>query len=232
MPMDPVTGAIIGGTISGAGNIAGGIFGKKKERKFRKEMAEYAYGKDLEMWNRQNIYNMPSAQMARLKQAGLNPNLVYGTGTVTGNVQGQMPKYNVPQLDYEIRAPQIAENLQTFSDFAMKQAQTKNVDADTIKKLVEAKVAGATQDPRIMLTRYQEEMANLKTIQEREKAQYYKPAAEAEIEKSQMGAKRAGLDVEMRTIELQLYETLKKVGIGSTAGRAINAILRTLFMKK
>lgn len=31
-------------------------------------------------WNRNNEYNSPAAQMARLKAAGLNPNLVYGNG--------------------------------------------------------------------------------------------------------------------------------------------------------
>ena len=30
-----------------------------------------------------NAYNDPSAQMERLKQAGLNPNLVYGGGATT-----------------------------------------------------------------------------------------------------------------------------------------------------
>ena len=39
-----------------------------------------AYNKSLEQWNRENEYNKPINQMARLKEAGLNPNLVYGNG--------------------------------------------------------------------------------------------------------------------------------------------------------
>lgn len=34
-----------------------------------------------DMWNAQNAYNMPAAQMKRLKEAGLNPMLVYGSGS-------------------------------------------------------------------------------------------------------------------------------------------------------
>lgn len=34
-----------------------------------------------DMWNAQNAYNTPAAQMQRLKAAGLNPMLVYGSGS-------------------------------------------------------------------------------------------------------------------------------------------------------
>nr|QJB21653.1 MAG: DNA pilot protein [Microvirus sp.] len=37
-----------------------------------------AYVTNLDMWNRTNAYNSPASQMQRLKEAGLNPNLIYG----------------------------------------------------------------------------------------------------------------------------------------------------------
>ena len=40
-----------------------------------------------QMFDYQNAYNTPKAQMQRLKDAGLNPALMYGQGT-TGNAQG------------------------------------------------------------------------------------------------------------------------------------------------
>lgn len=39
-------------------------------------------------WNIMNDYNHPINQMARLKAAGLNPYVVYGSGSVTGNTSG------------------------------------------------------------------------------------------------------------------------------------------------
>lgn len=47
------------------------------------ELAKYQNAWNLQQWNRENEYNHPAMQMARLKQAGLNPNLVYGSGTQT-----------------------------------------------------------------------------------------------------------------------------------------------------
>ena len=47
----------------------------------QRQMQEYEWSKNLEMWNLQNEYNSPSAQMERFKEAGLNPNLIYGPGS-------------------------------------------------------------------------------------------------------------------------------------------------------
>lgn len=94
-----------------------------------KEMAEYQYSKDLEMWNRGNLYNAPSAQMQRLKEAGLNPNLVYGSGGAT-TVAGQLPKYNAPTMNYNYQPPtKFAEMLGSFQDMQIKQAQLDNLRA-------------------------------------------------------------------------------------------------------
>ena len=38
-----------------------------------------------QLWNKTNAYNDPSAQVARLKKAGLNPNFILGNGGVSGN---------------------------------------------------------------------------------------------------------------------------------------------------
>lgn len=98
-----------------------------------KELAEYGYSKDLEMWNRSNEYNAPGAQMDRLRQAGLNPNLVYGSGAV-GNSSGQLPKYSAPTADFS-RVPPIGMGIPAmlgmFQDFTMKNAQIDNVRAQS-----------------------------------------------------------------------------------------------------
>jgi hypothetical protein len=46
-------------------------------------LAKYQNMWNLQQWNRENEYNHPTAQMSRLRSAGLNPNLVYGSGTQT-----------------------------------------------------------------------------------------------------------------------------------------------------
>jgi len=83
MPLDPVTGTLIaagiGAATSGANAIATGKM-NKKTREWNERMFAMQRKQSIADWNRQNEYNSPAAQMARLKEAGLNPNLVYGRG--------------------------------------------------------------------------------------------------------------------------------------------------------
>lgn len=48
--------------------------------------AKDAYKYNMQAVEYQNAYNTPAQQMARLREAGLNPNLVYGSGSVSGNL--------------------------------------------------------------------------------------------------------------------------------------------------
>lgn len=81
-----------------------------------------------------NQYNSPVEQMARLRMAGLNPNLVYGSGAV-GNAAGAIPQFQAPRSSYDYKAPVIAGQvpaaLSSFMDFQMRQAQLDNVKAQT-----------------------------------------------------------------------------------------------------
>lgn len=47
---------------------------------------EYQNDLNRENWALQNAYNTPSAQMARYKEAGLNPNLIYGQSNTAGAI--------------------------------------------------------------------------------------------------------------------------------------------------
>jgi len=118
------TAAALGGGTNLIGSIINTVAARKaqeRENQFNKQMAEYAYNKELEMWNRQNEYNTPLAQMARFKEAGLNPNLIYGKGT-PGNAT-VMPKYNAPNLKEKARLPDLTGVLGSYQDAKLKQAQ-------------------------------------------------------------------------------------------------------------
>lgn len=92
---------VVGSLISGVGSIAG-MIGQNKivdkqisaqreenrlNRYYNQMLARQQNQWNLEQWNRENAYNSPLAQMYRLRQAGLNPDLMYGQGT-TGNSAG------------------------------------------------------------------------------------------------------------------------------------------------
>lgn len=94
-----------------------------------RKMAEYQYSKDLEMWNRANEYNSPSSQMKRYSSAGLNPNLIYGTGSASaGNTATTLPKYQAPTQQYNYRPPvDLQSTISMFQDYQLKQAQIDNL---------------------------------------------------------------------------------------------------------
>lgn len=70
--------------IKGSDKLNGGFFGDF----FGQFQQDDANAKALQAWNMMNDYNNPIKQMERLKAAGLNPLLVYGSGSVTGNTTG------------------------------------------------------------------------------------------------------------------------------------------------
>lgn len=61
-------------------------------------LAQFAYEKNREQWEAENAYNTPTAQMQRLRAAGLNPNLVYGSGAAQ-SVSAKSPQYQAPHLE-------------------------------------------------------------------------------------------------------------------------------------
>ena len=70
--------------------IAQGIAGLgrgRKEYEMNRNLMYEKFGLDKQMYDYQNAYNTPAMQMQRLKDAGLNPALMYGQGT-TGNATG------------------------------------------------------------------------------------------------------------------------------------------------
>lgn len=87
-------GSIFGPAGAAIGSQIGGSLGPSQERMNRRDY-NYQWQHALKAWDMQNAYNEPIAQMARLKAAGLNPMLVYGSGNVTGNASTSI---DVPSL--------------------------------------------------------------------------------------------------------------------------------------
>lgn len=154
MPLTAAAATLIGAGASTGGGFLQGHFNRKTQKEnvnktiaANRELAQYAYKQDLEQWHRQNQYNSPQAQMQRYKEAGLNPNLIYGQGT-PGNASSS-PSYNAPNEKYEyspFQMPQvdIGSMMQQYQDIRLKDAQidnvkshTENVAADTAVKFLD-----------------------------------------------------------------------------------------------
>lgn len=122
----------IGGLIQGAAGIAGSVIQNRGNQKLANQAQQY----ELEMWNKSNEYNSPQAQMKRLQQAGLNPNLVYGTGNVSGQTSSPAPRAHIP----EFKAPMVDQNLGfNILNSAMQLMKTQ-ADTDNIRAIKELNV--------------------------------------------------------------------------------------------
>lgn len=88
------------GGFSLLGNLLG--FGSNQATNAaNRKLMDHQYDLNLDMWNRNNAYNDPSAQMSRLHAAGLNPNLVYGSGAA-GNASSMPDSVKpIPQNSYQ-----------------------------------------------------------------------------------------------------------------------------------
>ncbi len=159
--MDPLIG---GGLIAGFGSLLNSGFGMVAQRRANiqnMQLAKYqnnwqtaenekAYARSVEMWNMQNRYNSPTAQMSRLRQAGLNPNLVYGSG-VTGNSAGSAPQYQPAKIQRATMEPYRGWNL-GLSDAAsmymalrQNKAQVENMEAQNKLIKEQARTEGIRQ---------------------------------------------------------------------------------------
>ena len=79
-----------------------------------KEMAEYAFDKNLEMWHLQNQYNSPEQQMKRFEEAGLNKHMIHGLGS-PGNASTsptfESASFDGPNLDYSDQRSSMGDTL-------------------------------------------------------------------------------------------------------------------------
>lgn len=127
MPIDPAIIDSASQSINNAGNAIATASINKKTRKFAKEQYERQRQDALADWTRQNEYNSPQSQMARLREAGLNPNLVYGKGadnTSQAIRSTDSKSWNPSAPEMRMNASQ---SLMLSADLAMKQAQTDNL---------------------------------------------------------------------------------------------------------
>lgn len=119
----PVLGAglgLIGGSIDAIAQSEA----NRKNRKWSEMMAQRGREWALADFHMQNEYNSPAAQMARLKAAGLNPNLVYGTGAATSSAQ-PVRSTNIPQGTNRSTQPG-----QALTNSIGSYIQLKSMDAD------------------------------------------------------------------------------------------------------
>lgn len=120
----------------------------------QKKLMDKQYEQALDMWNRQNEYNDPAAQMERFHRAGLNPDLIYsqmGNGSPAQMVSSEQ---NVSQHDYGAaltasKQQRIAqERLALDSELTMSQIKLMESEAERNRADARYKESGVRWNDR------------------------------------------------------------------------------------
>jgi hypothetical protein len=114
-------------------------------------LQDRAFKQNKEWWKQQfdysANYDTPKAQMERMKEAGLNPALMYGgQGNIAGapNVSGADAEAG--NNDLQSLGLMSAQAMDIKKDMAVKMAQISNINADTIDKMQKGRLTGANAD--------------------------------------------------------------------------------------
>lgn len=136
--MDPVIGAAL---ISGGSNLLSGVFQSAAQSSANATNIQLARENrewQESMWQKQNEYNTPAAQIQRMREAGLNPALMYSQGNV-GNA-GSVGSAPVAQVQPVTGFAQgIGAAGDTIANAVMQYEQVKQMRANT--RLLESKAA-------------------------------------------------------------------------------------------
>lgn len=109
------------------------------DRDFQREMAEYAYQQNLAQWQRENEYNSPAQVMSRLKEAGLNPDLIYGGGA------GNLTAASSPQMQGSVGSHGVTPSSvpSTVNSDSLNQAMLTDAQIDVLRSQADKNRADA-----------------------------------------------------------------------------------------
>lgn len=114
----------------------------KKTQKYNTERYNIERANALRDWAVQNEYNSPLSQMARYRDAGLNPNLIYGQSHTADAVR------STNTAPWNPRAPNIDLNagpaVSAYFDTRLKEAQYDNLKTQNTVLMQEAALKAAT----------------------------------------------------------------------------------------
>nr|CAI9749869.1 pilot protein for DNA ejection [Microvirus sp.] len=161
-------GASLGATGLGSfGGMLNDVLQSQYNQAMQKDMASYnaqmqqnlndrAFQQNLQMWNLKNAYDSPAAQMQRYKEAGLNPNLIYGQSNTSGSTPELSPAtYNAGEykpVDTKMQRAQLSLAMQEHHQRVTNQAIENDLarqrlvlaarDADRQDALARAQILG------------------------------------------------------------------------------------------
>lgn len=128
--------------IGAIGNFFTGGASARKQYQYQSKLMDKQNQQQIDFWKMNNEYNTPFAQRARLEQAGLNPDLMYGG---SGNMpQSQMPSAASPGSSPNVDYGSFSDNLRFAMQAQVMDAQVSKIEQEN-KLLAEQALTQAQQ---------------------------------------------------------------------------------------
>ena len=176
----------------------------EKAREYNLMLADRVNQQNIEQWGRENAalkesiaderaYNDPSAQMARLQSAGLNPDMYYGNGSLV-NTSSAYGVANSPSL-----TPGASANPMDWSALAGRKTIGETINESLQNRLLEAQIKNVEADSNLK---------NSNTGLNQIESQFRAQALQGQIEESSLRI-RLG-DTQIRSIERMDNQNIKE----------------------
>lgn len=174
----------------------------------------------MQSWNLMNDYNHPVQQMERLKLAGLNPNLVYGSGSVAGNTTSAP---GIAGGGVKTGVESAVAGLGSILNVAQGSANLSNTYAQTRASNASAGASGA-----------QAANLNAQTAINEKKAQYEEKSLIADIDYKKALAEKTKAEASITKGEAEIFGAVggsKGAGTLTNVGKGALRVGRALFRK-
>lgn len=112
-----------------------------------KDLAQYQNQKNKKLLDEQLAYDKPESQMNRFQEAGINPSLIYGSGSGSAGNQGSPLSFpDIKPADYQGAGVKVAESGINALQAKLLQSQRQNLDSKTVESQARAGLIQIQQD--------------------------------------------------------------------------------------
>lgn len=125
--MDPAVATMLGASITSSVNAGSSLLDGLLNREYNEKQVNKQWSRMLEQWNRENAYNHPYNELARLKEANINPALAYMNGASFAPAASSPSPDRASSNSYGIK--QMVDPM-TMANINVAEAQAESLRAD------------------------------------------------------------------------------------------------------
>lgn len=239
--------------IGAVGNFFTGGMSARKQYKYQSKLMDKQNQQQIDFWKMNNEYNTPFAQRARLEQAGLNPDLMYGgSGSVTPSQMPGAAAGSAPNVDYgsfsdnlrfamqaqvmDAQVSKIEHENQLLAEQALSQASLRELQsgqaADALARAEHQQIYNRHADTRYFLENEERGLKNtllgadVNSYETRLRLDQQRVANDnmrAKVQVLQLGLNEKKLKADMEKIRVEVSEIMSRIPVNNSQARKLAA---------